>query len=140
PAEQPYYTRSANRASMAPAFASPKGNIGFRVVQAPMSATATSAYEPPFFQTAVKATGADLARGPDPAKPYYRTRQMFPKLGGRDMREIGWRIGLAPGLGVAYHNSAIAALDNGDLVAAYYNTDKYEDDPNQTVLTMRLRY
>jgi hypothetical protein len=56
------------------------------------------------------------------------------------MREIGWKLGLARGLGSAYHNSAVAVLNNGDLVAAYYNTLQWEDDPDQTVLTMRLRY
>src|ERR1035438_9393755 len=40
PAEMPYYARSANRASMAPGFASPEHGIGFRVVQAAMPKTA----------------------------------------------------------------------------------------------------
>jgi hypothetical protein len=140
PAEMPYYARSANRASMGPAFASVKGNIGFRVVQAAMPTTPTTPYDAPFFQSAVKQKAVEVARGPDPAKPYYHTRPMFPKLGERGMREVGWKIGLAPGLGVAYHNSAVAVLANGDLVAAYYNTPKEENDPDQTVLTMRLRY
>ena len=33
-----YFGRAANRASMATGFASPQGNIGFRVVQAPLPA------------------------------------------------------------------------------------------------------
>ena len=140
PAEMSYYARAANRASMPPGFATAKGNIGFRVVQAPMPSTATTTYQPLFFQTAVKQKAVELARGPDPAKPYYHTRRMFPKLGQQSMREVGWRIGLAPGLGLAYHNSAVAVLANGDLVAAYYNTMQYEDDPDQSVLVMRLRY
>jgi len=140
PAEQPYYARITNRASMAPGFATAKGNIGFRVVQASMPSTATTPYEPLFFQSAVKQKAPDLKVGPDPAKPYYHTRPMFPKLGERDVREIGWKLGLARGLGKAYHNSAVAVLNNGDLVAAYYNTLEWEDDPDQTVLSMRLRY
>jgi formylglycine-generating enzyme required for sulfatase activity len=140
PAEHPYYARSSNRASVPPGFAAAKGNIGFRVVQAPMPSTPTTPYEPLFFQTAIKQRAVDLKAGPDPAKPYYHTRPMFPKLGERNMREIGWKLGLAPGLGTAYHNSAVAVLNNGDLVAAYYNTLQWEDDPDQTVLTMRLRY
>jgi len=59
---------------------------------------------------------------------------------GRDMRTVGWKIGLAPGLGTAYHNSAVQVCPNGDLLAAYYNTPKEENDPDQTILTMRLRY
>ena len=140
PAEQPYYQRSANRAAIAPVFAAPNGNVGFRVVQAEMPATAPTPVASLYFQSAVKQIAADLERGPDPAKPYYRTRRMFPNLGGRDMREVGWRIGLAPALGVAHHNSAVQQLENGDLIAAYYNTEKYEDDPDQTVVVMRLRY
>ena len=54
------------------------------------------------------------------------------------MRTIGRKIGLAPGLGIAYHNSAVQVCPNGDLVAAYYDSPKEEDDPDQTILTMRL--
>ena len=140
PAELPYYARSANRASVAPVFASPTHPIGFRVVQAEMPKTAPLPYVPPFFSQAVKQDAPDLRVGPDPAKPYYHTRPLFPNLGSRNMREVGWKIGFQPGLGVAYHNSAVQVLNNGDLIAAYYNTPQYEDDPDQTILTMRLRY
>jgi formylglycine-generating enzyme required for sulfatase activity len=140
PAEMPYYARSANRASIAPDFASPDSPIGFRVVQAEMPRTKPLPYEPPMVQTAVKQTVAELTRGPDPARPYLHTRPLFPDLGDRSMRDIGWRIGLKPGLGTVYHNSAVQVLDNGDVIAAYYNTPQYEDDPDQTILTMRLRY
>jgi hypothetical protein len=78
--------------------------------------------------------------GPDANKPYYHTRPMFPKLGNRTMRAVGWKIGLKPGLGVAYHNSAVVVCDNGDLLAAYYNTPKEENDPDQSIVTLRLRY
>ena len=140
PAEMPYYARSANRASMAPDFASPDSPIGFRVVEGAMPKTAPLPYQPPMVQLAVKQTRADWSAGPDTAKPYYHTRPLFPELGDRNVRDVGWKIGLQPGLGKAYHNSAVQALDNGDLIAAYYNTPEYEDDPDQTILTMRLRY
>jgi formylglycine-generating enzyme required for sulfatase activity len=140
PAEMPYYARSANRASMGRNFVSATSPIGFRVVQAEMPKTAPLPYEPPTFSQGVQSAKPDPRAGPDPSKPWYRTRPLFPDLGGRDMRTVGWRIGLKPGLGVAYHNSAVAVLDNGDLVAAYYNTPKEENDPDQTILTMRLRY
>ena len=55
------------------------------------------------------------------------------------MPDVGWQLGLAPGLGIAYHNSAVQVLANGDVVAAYYNTPNKEDDPDQTVLIMRRR-
>ena len=143
PAEMPYFARSANRAAIAPGFtgsASPGSMIGFRVVQAPMPATEPWPYDPPLIQLAVKRDKPDLTQGPDPAKPYYHTRPLFPNLGGRSMRAVGWKIGLKPGLGSAYHNSAVQMCPNGDLLAAYYNTPEYEDDPDQTILTMRLRY
>ena len=140
PASLPYYRRSANRASIAPAFASRSGNIGFRVVQADLPKTAPLPYEPPFFETAVKQTAVETSRGPDAARPYYHTHPLFPNIGDRSMRTVGWKIGLARGLGKAYHNSAVQVMPNGDLLAAYYNTPEYEDDPDQTVLIMRRRF
>jgi len=140
PAELAYFERSANRAGIAPSFASPVGNIGFRIVEGEMPKTAPLPHQRPFFQLAVKQDKPDLKIGPDPSKPYYHTRPLFPDLKGRDMRTVGWKIGFAPGLGLAYHNSAVQVCDNGDLIAAYYNTSKYEDDPEQTIMIMRLRY
>ncbi|MBZ5625946.1 MAG: SUMF1/EgtB/PvdO family nonheme iron enzyme [Acidobacteriia bacterium] len=140
PAEMPYYARSANRAAIAPGFESPEHGIGFRVVQADLPKTKPLPYEAPLIQTAVKQTVPDLTVGPNPSKPYYNTRPIFPNLGNRSMRDVGWKIGLKPGLGVAYHNSALQVCPNGDLIAAYYNTPKEENDPDQTILTMRLRY
>jgi formylglycine-generating enzyme required for sulfatase activity len=140
PAALPYYRRSANRASMAPAFSVPDGNIGFRVVQAELPATEPLPYQPPFFATAVKQTTIEVTAGPDPTKPYYHTHPLFPDIGDRSMRTVGWKAGLAPALGKAYHNSAVQVMPNGDLLAAYYNTPEYEDDPDQTILIMRRRY
>ncbi|MFT3789419.1 MAG: SUMF1/EgtB/PvdO family nonheme iron enzyme [Tepidisphaeraceae bacterium] len=140
PAELPYFRRSANRASLPPSFSSASGHVGFRVVQAEIPSTAPTPEEPRPFMLGVTQEKPDLTAGPDSVKPFYRTRPMFPNLGEEDMRSIGWKAGLAPGLGTRYHNSAVAVCDNGDLVAAYYNTMRWEDDPEQTVLTMRLRY
>ena len=140
PALLPYFARANNRASMAPAFRSTEGSIGFRVVEAPMPVTAPLPYEPTFFQSAVKQTAPELLRGPEAGRPYYHVRRLFPDIGGRDMRIEGRRIGLAPGLGTRYHNSAIQVCANGDLVAAWYDSPMNEDDPDQTVLSIRLRY
>jgi formylglycine-generating enzyme required for sulfatase activity len=140
PAEMAYFRRSANRASIAPSFGGTAHAIGFRVVQAPMPATAPLPYEASFFQSAIKQTAPNLSRGPDSTKPYYRKREIFPNLSHRSMHDVGYKIGLTPGLGVAYHNSAVQVLANGDIIAAYYNTPREEDDADQTILTMRLRY
>lgn len=139
PAEAPYFSRAANRASMAPAFAAWDGNIGFRVVQAEMPATKPWAAKRLFFETAVKQTADRISEGPDPSKPWYHVHEMFPNLQGKSMPGVGWKLGLTPGLGINYHNSAIQELPNGDMLAAYYNTPDKEDDPDQTVLVMRRR-
>ena len=87
----------------------------------------------------MKQSPVDIAQGPDPAKPFYRVHELFPNLNGKSMPDVGWRLGLAPGLGINYHNSAVQVLANGDVVAAYYNTPDNEDDPDQTVMVMRRR-
>ena len=142
PVTAPYFVRAANRASMAPAYASPDGNIGFRVVQAPMPTTKPTASQQFFFESAVKqqpiAPNA-LTAGPDASKPWYHTHELFPNLEAHSMPGVGWKLGLAPGLGVNYHNSAIQELPNGDFLAAYYNAPINEDDPDQTILIMRRR-
>jgi formylglycine-generating enzyme required for sulfatase activity len=142
PATAPYFARPANRASMAPADASKQGNIGFRVVQAPLPTTKPTPAQQFFFETAIKqqpiAPNATTT-GPDPAKPWYYTHELFPNLNGHSMPGVGWKLGLAPGLGVNYHNSSIQVLPNGDLIAAYYNAPVNEDDPDQTILIMRRR-
>jgi formylglycine-generating enzyme required for sulfatase activity len=146
PATAPYFTRPANRGSLPPSYASQTGNVGFRVVQAPMPAGRPTPSWSYFFQTAVKQRailgGPALSKAidtPDMAHPLYRTHELFPNLQGKNMRGIGWKLGLAPGLGINYHNSAIQVLPNGDLLAAYYNTPDQEDDPDQTVMTLRRR-
>ena len=144
PATAPYFARAANRGSMAPAYAARYGNIGFRVVQAPMPTTKpgppqnTSSSKPPSSSSNPSAPGA-LAAAPDAAKPWYHTHEIFPNLAGHSMPGVGWKLGIAPGIGVNYHNSAIQQLPNGDFLAAYYNNQQSEDDPDQTVLIMRRR-
>ncbi len=146
PATAPYFSRPANRASAPPSYGSEYGNIGFRVVQAPMPETPHTPGWHYFFQTAVKQTtilgGPSLSLAidtPDLSKPIYRTHELFPELDGKNMAAVGWKLGIARGIGVNYHNSAIQVLPNGDLLAAFYNTPDYEDDPDQTVMTMRRR-
>jgi len=139
PALAPYFARSANRASMAPSYSSKEGNIGFRVVQASIPMLHPTPDPNLFFETGVKQTSDSTNVGPDPSKPFYHLHELFPDLNGKSMPEVGWRLGLAPGLGINYHNSAIQVLANGDTVAAYYNAPNKEDDPDQTILIMRRR-
>jgi formylglycine-generating enzyme required for sulfatase activity len=142
PATAPYFARPANRASIAPSYASKEGNIGFRVVQAPAPTTKPTPVQSFFFETAVKQhpiAPSATTSAPDPAKPWYHTHELFPNLSGHSMPGVGWKLGLPPGLGVNYHNSSIQVLANGDLLAAYYNAPVSEDDPDQTILIMRRR-
>lgn len=139
PAMAPYFERLSNRASMAPSFAPTSGSIGFRVVQAAAPTPHRSPRRDYWFKTDVKQTPVSLTVGPDPAKPFYQTHELFPNLEGKSIPDVGWRVGLARGLGITYHNSAVQELANGDMVAAYYNSPNKEDDPDQTVLIMRRR-
>ncbi|GGH09094.1 SUMF1/EgtB/PvdO family nonheme iron enzyme [Silvibacterium dinghuense] len=146
PATASYFDRPANRASLPPTYKSDTGNVGFRVVQAAMPKVNTTPPRQYFFMSAVKQRS--LAGGParsqsvdtpDASTPIYRTHELFPDLGGKSMMGIGWRLGIAEGIGVNYHNSAIQVLPNGDLLAAFYNSPDHEDDPDQTIMTMRRR-
>ncbi len=110
--------------------------IGFRVVMAPLPKTRPTEFEPPFFQQCVKQGKAE-AQGPDPGKPYYAARRIFPDLSPQQMVEVGWKIGLR-GLGTNHHNGAVVVLDNGDLLAAYYN-GFVESFPDLSLLVVRLR-
>ncbi|MFT4114550.1 formylglycine-generating enzyme family protein, partial [Silvibacterium sp.] len=146
PATSPYFERPANRASLPPSYRSETGNVGFRVVQAPMPRRNAAPPRQYFFMSAVKQRsltgGAALSQAvhaEDPAKAIYRTHELFPDLGGKSMMGVGWRLGIAEGIGVNYHNSAIQVLPNGDELAAFYNTPDNEDDPDQTIMVMRRR-
>lgn len=139
PAMDPFFLRPANRASMAPSYTVKDGSIGFRVVEAADPRPNPTRVTPIPFSTGVLQTPVDIAKGPDPAKPFYRVHELFPNIGDKSMSEIGWKLGISEGIGTHYHNSAIQVLNNGDLVAAYYNTQNKEDDPDQTILVMRRR-
>ena len=82
-----------------------------------MPKTNTTPAQQYFFMTAVKQRsltgGPALSRAidtSDATKPIYRTHELFPDLGGKSMMGVGWRLGIAEGIGVSYHNSAIQVL------------------------------
>jgi formylglycine-generating enzyme required for sulfatase activity len=113
-------------------------NIGFRVVQAAMPDTKPTKFEPPLFQRCVKQKAVAVSKGPDMTKPYYRTRRILLGLTKEEMVNVGWKIGLPPGLGTNHHNGAVVALPNGDLLAVYYN-GFVESDPDLSITVVRLR-
>lgn len=59
---------------------------------------------------------------PSPAKPWYHTRELFPNLNGHSMSLVGWKLGIAEGIGINYHNSAIQQLPDSDFLSADYTT------------------
>lgn len=170
--DQPYFARSANRVGMAPGFAPPQAEyqakmvqghnlpistdtcylcrrtgdipgrhpIGFRVVLAAMPKTKPPPFEPPTLMRCVKQKAVKLKRGPKPDKPYYKLCRLFPI--GLDLVKVGWKIGLEPGVHPRHHNSALAQLPNGDLLAFYYNRphNASERDPDLSIVGLRLRY
>ncbi|HUW19941.1 MAG TPA: SUMF1/EgtB/PvdO family nonheme iron enzyme [Sedimentisphaerales bacterium] len=113
--------------------------IGFRVVQAPMPNTAPQPFVPPFVHRCVKQSNHGLEQGPSPEKPYYRTRLLFPDFAGASLVEA-WKLGIEQGYGGGHHNSALGVLPNGDLLAAYYNTNfGGERDACVSIMSMRFR-
>jgi len=95
--------------------------VGFRLVMAPMPDSSPRRFEPPFVHRCVKQSTPQITQGPDPEKPYYRTRLLFPDFGGASL-ETAWSLGLEQGYGGGHHNSGLGVLPNGDLLAFYYNT------------------
>jgi len=115
--------------------------IGFRVVQAQTPETPPTPTQLPFWQQCVKQSSHGVTKGPDPDKPYYRTRLLYPDFGRRSLVDVAWEIGIERGYGGGHHNSALQALPNGDLLAAYYNTMLGgERDACVSLMTMRLRH
>jgi len=115
--------------------------IGFRVVQSPMPKTKPEVSEGPFLHRCVKQSRVLVTQGPDLKRPYYRTRLLFPDLGGESFVQVGAKIGLEPGLGGGHHNSALVALPNGDLLAFYYNIIIGDERaPDVSIMGMRLRH
>jgi len=137
----PYFRRSANRASAPPQWRGPH-HIGFRIVQAPMPTTPPRQREKTWLETAVKQSRAHVRRGPDPARPWFRQRELL-TVPPADSTEAEIRVaGFAPGLLGYTHHAALTVCPNGDLLAAYFSAPipNYEDLANVLVMGVRLRF
>jgi len=137
----PYYRRSANRASMAPGYRG-RHNIGFRIVEAPMPATAPHTPEPVFLQECVKQSTAQVKRGPTPAKPWFRKRALLPIPPENTPAEAVAAAGLRPELMWHSHSAGLTVCPNGDLlwVAFASATSSSEYLANTTFVASRLRF
>lgn len=137
----PYFRRSANRASAPPSWRGPH-HIGFRVVQAPMPATPPRPRERTWLETAVKQSREHVRRGPDPARPWFRRRDVLtvpPTDSTADEIRVA---GLCPGILGYMHHAALTVCPNGDLLAAYFSAPipNYEDLASVLVIGFRLRF
>lgn len=137
----PYYRRSANRASMPPAYRGSHA-VGFRVVEAPLPSTAARAVEPPLAQQLVKQQAAHVQQGPDPSKPYFRQRPMLPVPPENVMAEDIEASGLHPGIRGHNHSPGLTVMPNGDVLAVHFSspTSRTEYWPNVGFIATRLRF
>lgn len=137
----PYYRRSANRASAPPSY---RGGhpIGFRVVEAPLPATAPLRAEASFNQQVVKQTAAHLKQGPDPGKPYFRQRAMLPVPPENVMPDVIEATGLHPAIQGHNHSPGLAVLPNGDVLAVFFSSPSSHTEywPNVSFIATRLRF
>jgi len=125
-----YYLRSGNRSGTLPGDRS--WLIGFRVVLGEAPGTEPlPPPPPPLNQQAVRQeVPADLAKGPDPAVPYFHGPRRYVKI---DPDSYG------PLFSSHNHDPALARCPNGDLLAIWYTT---EDEPGRELglAASRLRY
>jgi len=125
-----YYLRSANRLGTLPEDKS--WFIGFRVVigELPRTPPLPPVAKPLYQQNVKQGVPADIAKGPDPTKPYFRGPRNFVKIP-------------TPSHGPVFHghnhHSAITDCPNGDLLALWYTTVT-ERGRELAVAASRLRY
>jgi len=126
----PAYLRSGNRSGTLPEDRS--WMIGFRVVVGEPPATAPLPPTPPPLnqQNVLRQAPDDLAKGPDPKRPYFAGPRRYVKI---DPDSYG------PLYSWHNHDPAIVACPNGDLLAIWYTT---VDEPGRelALAASRLRY
>jgi hypothetical protein len=124
------YLRSANRSGALPE--DKTWLIGFRVVLGEMPKTKPLPVPPlPLNQRNVKQQiPADLAKGPDPAKPYFKGPRTYVKIPPNSS---------GPMFSAHNHDPAIVECPNGDLLAIWYSCVR-EQGRELGVVASRLRY
>ncbi len=126
----PHYLRSANRMGTLPDDRS--WVIGFRVVRAEMPTTKPLAAGPPPLnrQNVRQEVPPDLAKGPDPAKPYFKRPRTYVKIPPGSE---------GPLFSQHNHCPAIVNCPNGDLLAIWY-TCRREPGRELGIVASRLPY
>jgi len=125
-----YYLRSANRMGTIPEDKS--WLIGFRVVLGEMPETEPLPPPPPqLWQRNVKQeVPPDIARGPDPSKPYFKGPRKYVKIPPDSN---------GPMFSHHNHDPALVKCPNGDLLAIWYTCVR-EPGRELALVASRLRY
>jgi formylglycine-generating enzyme required for sulfatase activity len=140
-----YYARSANRGGLPPDFR-PQEPVGFRIVAAPMPETKPLLHEAPFPLQCVKQTAKYVRHGPNLDKPYFRKRHILPAPPANASPEAIKVAGLHPAILGHNHSPALEALPNGDLLALYFTSPRYDEadlaevTPDMGLVGTRLRF
>lgn len=138
----PFYRRCANRASVAPGYHGQEV-IGFRVVMAPMPYAKPWPEHIPFVDRFVKSAGSvPVAAGPDPSKPWFQQRDMFP-LPPEDASTLEIEAaGFGGGIHGHNHSPGLAVMPNGDVLAIFFSSPTLgtEYAPSSTFVVARLRF
>ncbi|MGP8244691.1 MAG: SUMF1/EgtB/PvdO family nonheme iron enzyme [Bryobacteraceae bacterium] len=138
---EPRYRRDANRAGMIPAWEG-QHPIGFRIVLAPLPATAPRKSEPRLWQQFVKQTGVPVKAGPDPAKPWFRQRNLLPAPPEDMEPDAIAAAGIEAGILGHNHSGGVAVMPNGDMLAIDFSAESTSTEylPNTTFVAFRRRF
>ncbi|RKX34003.1 MAG: hypothetical protein DRP71_08570, partial [Verrucomicrobia bacterium] len=113
--------------------------IGFRVVQAPESATPALPEIVPFVRQAVSQTQPMLKEGPRSDRPHYRRRFLLPIPPDNVPRRETRLAGFHPVIMDHNHSPSMEVMPNGDVLFISYSSER-EYEPETTMIATRLRF
>jgi antitoxin component YwqK of YwqJK toxin-antitoxin module len=114
-------------------------SIGFRIVQSDQPATKPLPYEAPYVFQGIKEKSSNINLGPDLKEPYFRKRHLLPIPPENSEKDVINAAGLDQTFFRHIHDPGFAVCDNGDLLTVLF-TSIYEDEPEVSLLAVRLRY
>jgi hypothetical protein len=114
-------------------------SIGFRIVQSDFPVTKPLPYEAPLVFQGIKQEMPHIDQGPYLKKPYFRKRHLLPIPPENTEKSIIEKASLHYTFHRHIHDPGFAVCDNGDLLTVLF-TSTYEDEPEVSLLAVRLRY
>jgi len=114
-------------------------SIGFRIVQSDSPVNKPTPYEAPHVFQGVKQDMIHIDQGPDLRKPYFRKRHLLPVPPENSEKSTIEKAGLHHTFHRHIHDPGFAICDNGDLLTVLF-TSIYEDEPEVSLLALRLRF